>query len=386
MQKLVNKAHNQRVLSELEPGDLVEFPRSLYSHWGVYIGNETIVHLTTVHSEDMKAASANLCCTCGSESNIAEVRYDNFWDVVGNSRAKKNNKFDERYPPLSRREIKDRAFSKFGSFRYNPVTSNCEHFAKWCRNGISESEQVRQMAVRAGIVDDNAGRDRATNYVEKFQRAHSEKEKNKGNGMATHETGEMANKICKPLSVSDTLDRAESVARSFGRGCEQFGTVCQSANAICDAASTVYHSANAIRDAASTVCHSADAIRIPRYTPPSVSDTLDRAERVARGFGRGCEQFGTVCQSANFISTTAFTVWDSASAISDAASAVPHSADAADGVLEGVSLFGGAALVCAAVGGALIGGFYVAKKIKEAKEEAEEKKKKTSKSLYSAQQ
>ncbi|GFO45125.1 hras-like suppressor 3 [Plakobranchus ocellatus] len=124
MKRAMNKAHNQTVLSELEPGDLIEFPRGLYSHWGVYIGvgvgcggfthvtliiplkswcftctgNETIVHLTSVHSEDMKAASANLCCSGGSESYITEVRCDNFWDVVGNSRAKKNNKLDERYP------------------------------------------------------------------------------------------------------------------------------------------------------------------------------------------------------------------------------------------------------------------------------------------------
>lgn len=30
--------HNETLLQELEPGDLIEFPREYYSHWAVYIG------------------------------------------------------------------------------------------------------------------------------------------------------------------------------------------------------------------------------------------------------------------------------------------------------------------------------------------------------------
>ena len=30
--------HNETLLAVLEPGDLIEFPRGLYSHWAVYIG------------------------------------------------------------------------------------------------------------------------------------------------------------------------------------------------------------------------------------------------------------------------------------------------------------------------------------------------------------
>ena len=32
------RRHNETVLGTLEEGDLVEFPRELYSHWGVYVG------------------------------------------------------------------------------------------------------------------------------------------------------------------------------------------------------------------------------------------------------------------------------------------------------------------------------------------------------------
>ena len=31
------KQHNETVLATLEEGDLVEFPRGLISHWGVYV-------------------------------------------------------------------------------------------------------------------------------------------------------------------------------------------------------------------------------------------------------------------------------------------------------------------------------------------------------------
>ena len=30
--------HNETLLAVLERGDLIEFPRGLYSHWAVYIG------------------------------------------------------------------------------------------------------------------------------------------------------------------------------------------------------------------------------------------------------------------------------------------------------------------------------------------------------------
>ena len=34
---------NKYVLDELEEGDLVEFPRVLFSHWGVYVGQYLLI-------------------------------------------------------------------------------------------------------------------------------------------------------------------------------------------------------------------------------------------------------------------------------------------------------------------------------------------------------
>ena len=41
--------------------------------------------------------------------------------------------------------VVSRAKSKLRERKYNPVTNNCEHFALWCKTGISSSEQVNNV-------------------------------------------------------------------------------------------------------------------------------------------------------------------------------------------------------------------------------------------------
>lgn len=46
------------------------------------------------------------------------------------------------YHVYSPEETVQRARSRLGETKYNLVTNNCEHFAIWCKTGISESRQV----------------------------------------------------------------------------------------------------------------------------------------------------------------------------------------------------------------------------------------------------
>jgi hypothetical protein len=39
----LRNCQNKCVLDELEEGDLVEFPRGLFSHWGVYVGQYLLI-------------------------------------------------------------------------------------------------------------------------------------------------------------------------------------------------------------------------------------------------------------------------------------------------------------------------------------------------------
>ena len=49
--------------------------------------------------------------------------------------------------------VVSRAKSRLGERKYDPVTNNCEHFALWCKTGISSSEQVRSVlnALKTGF-------------------------------------------------------------------------------------------------------------------------------------------------------------------------------------------------------------------------------------------
>ncbi|XP_012946933.1 phospholipase A and acyltransferase 3 [Aplysia californica] len=122
-----DKAHNLKVLKSLSPGDRVEFKRGVFSHWGLYIGDEKIIHVT------------------GPEPEQAEVRIDKFLDVVQDGRAEKNNSKDEEWNPLAVGEIIKRAKQRLGKVQYSLLSNNCEHFVNWCRYGKSESDQVNKV-------------------------------------------------------------------------------------------------------------------------------------------------------------------------------------------------------------------------------------------------
>ena len=59
-------------------------------------------------------------------------------------------KHDRCYDPET---VVSRAKSRLGERKYDPVTNNCEHFALWCKTGISSSEQVRSVlnALKTGF-------------------------------------------------------------------------------------------------------------------------------------------------------------------------------------------------------------------------------------------
>ncbi|GFR98446.1 HRAS-like suppressor 3 [Elysia marginata] len=144
---VVTMSQNKTLLSELQPGDLVEFPRGVYSHWGVYIGNELISHLAGEEDDGINAAMRPeyVFTICGVRFNKAKVCLENFWNIVEDCCARKNNQSDKKMQPLSREEILVNATSKLGEVGYSLIYSNCEHFAKWCRYGISKSDQVESV-------------------------------------------------------------------------------------------------------------------------------------------------------------------------------------------------------------------------------------------------
>lgn len=159
---------NELTFARLKTGDLVEFKRRYYSHWGVFIGNMTdkmlkdykkakewmdskpkgkceelsdaVVHLVRLKDKFIESENKKV---------NAEVRIESFFGVANGNLAIKNNDMDKkgRFSPSQVDEILKRAFGKVGPASYDLVFHNCEHFASWCRYGIERSDQVKKAEI-----------------------------------------------------------------------------------------------------------------------------------------------------------------------------------------------------------------------------------------------
>ncbi|PVD22523.1 hypothetical protein C0Q70_18337 [Pomacea canaliculata] len=136
--------HNRTLLKSLREGDLIEFPRGLYSHWAVYVGNQQVIHLAGDDNDglDAQVNFTHLTSFSGECYSKATVRVDNFLDVAGRDKAKRNNCLDGEKRPLSPQEIVQKAWSRLNDVGYNVLIKNCEHFATSCRYGEASSDQV----------------------------------------------------------------------------------------------------------------------------------------------------------------------------------------------------------------------------------------------------
>ncbi|XP_071126695.1 phospholipase A and acyltransferase 2-like [Mytilus edulis] len=135
-----NYCHNSLVLDSLEEGDLISIKENIlfsHNHWAVYAGDDMVVHLSGKNDVS---------------SEFAFVKLENFWKVVGNSKAKKNNKKDNKRTPFRGEDIVERALSRIGPNAYNVLWNNCEHFASWCRYDKKRSAQVDKALTVASIV------------------------------------------------------------------------------------------------------------------------------------------------------------------------------------------------------------------------------------------
>jgi hypothetical protein len=115
-----------RNIAKIQPGDILYVSRGLYKHYGIYAGDGKVIHFAPLAGAEINAENAVI-----HETSLENFLKDGTLAVDKKAKAK-----------FSRQKIVERARSQIGSKKYDLVFNNCEHFARWCKTGIYESNQV----------------------------------------------------------------------------------------------------------------------------------------------------------------------------------------------------------------------------------------------------
>lgn len=111
-------------MSEREIGDELVSERRRYTHHGIYIGDNKVIHYSGFASGVKK------------RGKIEIVSLDKFRN------GKKTWVRRYRSPKYEGQKVVERAKSRLGEDLYDILLNNCEHFTTWCILGIHYSKQV----------------------------------------------------------------------------------------------------------------------------------------------------------------------------------------------------------------------------------------------------
>ena len=119
-----------RIENKPMPGDVLSVNRGIYKHYGVYVGNDTVVHFSGGEGFELSAKRA-----CIRKTSLENFRKNDEIQI--------ETRCCESY---SRKETVMRALGAVGTEKgkYALPWNNCEHFANWCRYGEKRSSQVEQ--------------------------------------------------------------------------------------------------------------------------------------------------------------------------------------------------------------------------------------------------
>uniref|UniRef100_A0A672YL95 Lecithin retinol acyltransferase b, tandem duplicate 2 n=1 Tax=Sphaeramia orbicularis TaxID=375764 RepID=A0A672YL95_9TELE len=136
----------------LKRGDLLEVPRTLFIHFGIYLGGGRVAHfipdILPLVSKDRSRIGkmvTNGRLILGVLAKCGSVRVDSVDDFAYGSRILINSmdKVCSR-PPLQAEEVAQRAERLCGDVTYSLLWYNCEHYVMYCRYGTAMSFQTFQ--------------------------------------------------------------------------------------------------------------------------------------------------------------------------------------------------------------------------------------------------
>ncbi|CAN9510224.1 unnamed protein product [Ophioblennius macclurei] len=136
----------------LRRGDLLEVPRTLFTHFGIYLGDNKVAHLIpdilpafTDNDKLIGSVITNSRLILGCVSRCATVRVDTLEDFAyGSSVLVNRMDATAKTQPFSSDIVARRAEKLVGAFPYSLLWNNCEHFVTYCRYGSAASLQTEK--------------------------------------------------------------------------------------------------------------------------------------------------------------------------------------------------------------------------------------------------
>nr|XP_033789016.1 lecithin retinol acyltransferase isoform X2 [Geotrypetes seraphini] len=131
-------------------GDLLEVPRTLFVHFGIYLGGDRVAHMMPdvlpALSDDtslIQKVVTNKRLILGVLTKVASIRVDTVEDFAyGGSILINHMDHSFKNQPLPNEEVAQRAEKLVGDTPYSLLWNNCEHFVTYCRYGTPVSFQT----------------------------------------------------------------------------------------------------------------------------------------------------------------------------------------------------------------------------------------------------
>lgn len=148
---------DEAAAQRFQRGDLLEVPRTLFTHFGIYLGDDRVAHLIpdilpllTADGRQIQQMVTNTRLLLGVLSKRASIRVDSLEDFAYGAGILLNA-MDRavRRRPLSGEEVARRAELLLGSVSYSLLWNNCEHFVTYCRYGTAQSLQTDKVRLRS---------------------------------------------------------------------------------------------------------------------------------------------------------------------------------------------------------------------------------------------
>ncbi|XP_062372653.1 lecithin retinol acyltransferase b, tandem duplicate 2 [Sardina pilchardus] len=149
---IVKEKKRKYDISLYKRGDLLEVPRTLFTHFGIYLGNDRVAHLIpdilplfTSDRSTIDTMVTNLRLILGAITKVASVRVDSVEDFAygGDILINPMDGVCSRQP-YDGEEVGRRAEKLIGPVSYSLLWYNCEHYVMYCRYGTAMSFQTFQ--------------------------------------------------------------------------------------------------------------------------------------------------------------------------------------------------------------------------------------------------